>query len=64
MTLTLGGGPLASAPGGSLNFSLEDAPKHLLLRRRPKAMRLVLRGTLRRSAGGRTSASRRLLVRR
>ena len=34
------------------------------LRRRPRGLRLVLRGTLRRSAGGRTSASRRLLVRR
>lgn len=31
MTLTLGGGPLSSAPRGSLNFSLEDAPKHRLL---------------------------------
>ena len=28
MSLTLGKGPLAGAPGGAFNFSLDDAPRH------------------------------------
>jgi uncharacterized protein (DUF427 family) len=45
MTLTLGGGPLASRPNGSLNFSLDDAPKHrLLFDAHPRRIRALVDG--------------------
>jgi len=45
MSLTLGGGPLASAPRGSLNFSLDDAPKHrLLFEDHPRRLRALVDG--------------------
>ena len=45
MTLTLGGGPLASAAHGSFNFSLDEAPKHrLLFDDHPRRMRALVDG--------------------
>ncbi len=45
MTLTLGGGPLSSAPRGSLNFSLDHAPKHrLLFEDHPRRFRALVDG--------------------
>ena len=45
MSLTLGGGPLASAAHGSFNFSLDDAPKHrLLFEDHPRRLRALVDG--------------------
>lgn len=45
MSLTRGGGPLASTPRGSLNFSLDDAPKHrLLFEDHPRRLRALVDG--------------------
>ncbi len=43
MTLTLGTGPLAATPGGALNFSLDEAPKHrILFDPYPRRLRAVI----------------------
>ena len=45
MTLTFSGAPLSSAPGGSTNFSLDDAPKHrLLFEDHPRRIRALVDG--------------------
>jgi uncharacterized protein (DUF427 family) len=45
MTLTLGRGPLAQPPTSSLNFSLDEAPKHrLVFEDYPRRMRALLGG--------------------
>jgi len=61
----MGLGRRRSSPTSATTLTLKLTKRgRAAMRRRPKAMRLVLRGTLRRSAGGRASASRHLLVRR
>jgi len=45
MTLTLGTGPLAGTPGGALNFSLEQAPRHrIFFEAYPRRLRAVVGG--------------------
>ena len=45
MTLTMGTGPLAGSPGGALNFSLEDAPKHrIFFEAYPRRLRALVGG--------------------
>lgn len=47
MSLTIGGGPLASRDAGPLNFSLDDAPRHrLFLARDPRRIRAVVADTV------------------
>jgi len=45
MTLTFSGAPLSSSPGGSMNFTLDDAPKHrLLFEDYPRRLRALVDG--------------------
>lgn len=45
MTLTMGTGPLAGRPGGSFNFSLEEAPAHrVFFEAYPRRLRAVVGG--------------------
>ncbi|MEK6229513.1 MAG: hypothetical protein AABM31_09350, partial [Actinomycetota bacterium] len=54
-----------TSPARSTTLTLKLTKRgRATLRRRPKAIRLVLRGTLRWSTGARTAASRKLVVRR
>jgi len=45
MTLTFSGAPLSSSPGGSMNFTLDDAPPHrLLFEDYPRRLRALVDG--------------------
>src|SRR4051812_26090136 len=45
MTLSIGTGPLAGAPGGAFNFSFDDAPKHrIFYADYPRRLRAVIGG--------------------